>query len=451
MTAENLKLRFPVFMCLFFIVLLGANTTNLYGAYYYVDNSASGNNDGSSWTDAWQSFANINWRDIKPGDIIFISGGLPSKQYNEKLIVGASGTAAYPITITRGADTNHNGTVIIDGDKSRNCILVEKRDYVNISYLQCENGGQNSGSGTIHVDNSSHVRIENCNFPEIDTHGAIFIQRSNNVLIGKNSITSATYTSSQTDGIYSQYNTANIYEYNNIIIYNQNPTPHCDGIQSYNDSDLTIRGNYIEQDNTKRGNAQGIYATSGAGIFRFYNNVVYCPNTEAGLISYHYEDSGARVEVYNNTATGMSTNIIVIGGADSIVKNNILNGMGNGSVLGIEDPLTDISSQIDYNIYNSTGSQLVFYAGVMKSWNEWRNLGAETHGAHTVPGLDLNFKPSSNLSPAVDSGTNLSMFFTIDKEGVRRPQGVAWDIGAFEFSGGNTSGIKPPSNLRILY
>ena len=203
MTAENLKLRFPVFMCLFFIVLLGANTTNLYGAYYYVDNSASGNNDGTSWADAWQSFANINWRDIKPGDIIFISGGLPSKQYNEKLIVGASGTAAYPITITRGADTNHNGTVIIDGDKSRNCILVEKRDYVNISYLQCENGGQNSGSGTIHVDNSSHVRIENCNFPEIDTHGAIFIQRSNNVLIGKNSITSATYTSSQTDGIYS--------------------------------------------------------------------------------------------------------------------------------------------------------------------------------------------------------------------------------------------------------
>jgi hypothetical protein len=434
-----------------FTLLSWGAYTNLYASTHYVDNAANGSNNGSSWNDAWESFADISWSAVNPGDMLYISGGSTSKTYHETLEVTRSGVNGKPITITRSGDENHDGIIIIDGNDSNNCAVIERCDYISISHIQCQNGGQNSGSGTIHVDNSSHVKIENCNFPEIDTHGAVFVQRSDNILIGNNTITSMAYTSSQTDGIYSQHNTANIYENNKIIIYNQNTTPHCDGIQSYNDSDLTIRGNYIEQDNTKRGNAQGIYATAGGGTFRFYNNVVYCPNSSAGLIAYHYQDSGARVEMYNNTATGASTNLMVISGPDSIVKNNILNGTGYNSVLVVIDPLTDISSQIDFNIYNSSGSDLVYFAGSMKSWNEWRNLGAEAHGAQNAPGLDSSFRPSSILSPAVDSGTNLSTLFTIDKTGVRRPQGSAWDIGAFEYTGGlNTPLIKPPTNLRLI-
>jgi len=42
---------------------------------WYVDNTASGANTGTSWTDAWQSFTDISWGSIAPGDTVYISGG----------------------------------------------------------------------------------------------------------------------------------------------------------------------------------------------------------------------------------------------------------------------------------------------------------------------------------------------------------------------------------------
>jgi hypothetical protein len=411
--------------------------SNSYGAYHYVDKTAGGLNNGTSWDNAWERFTDINWAVINPGDTIYISGGSTSKKYNEKFILAASGTKAKPITITKGEDTNHDGIVIIDGNGKRNCIVIEKQRYVNLSQIQCQNGGQDSGKGTIHIDHAGYIKIEYCDFPEINTHGAIFIERSDNCLIGNNRITSVRYTNIQTDGIYSQHNKNNIYENNNITIFNQHPVPHCDGIQSYNDTNAIIRGNYLEQNNSKKGNAQGIYATSGAGTFLYYNNVVFCPNTKAGLLSFHSEDFGAKIKVYNNTATGRSSNLIVISGSDSIVKNNILNGTEYGPVFYIEDSLTNISEQIDYNIYNNSGGELVYYVNGYIGWNQWRNFGAEVHGLKQNPEIDSNHRPSSNSSPAVDNGTSLSKLFTIDKDGVSRPHGAAWDIGAFEYTGTN--------------
>jgi hypothetical protein len=435
MLVKNQRPKVPAWVGVPLAVLIFVLCPNSYGAYHYVDNAASGLNTGTSWNDAWESLMDINWSVINPGDTIYISGGSTSQKYNEKLVVGASGTTAKPITITKGKDIKHDGIAIIDGNGKRNCIVIENRKYVNVSYLKCENGGQDSGSGTIHVDYSNHIKIEYCNFPEINTHGAVFVERSKNILIGKNSITSAPYTGAQTDGIYSQHNTANIYEYNNIIIFNQNPSPHCDGIQSFNDTDLIVRGNYVEQHNNKQGNSQGIYATSGNGKFLYYNNVVFCPNTKAGLLSFYYENLGAKIEMYNNTATGRSSNMIVIGGADSVVKNNILNGTEYGPIFYIEDRLSNISKQIDYNIYNNSGGELVYYVNGYRGWKQWRYLGAEVHGLNENPDLDSNFRPNSGSSPAVDAGANFSKHFRVDKDEVSRPQGAAWDIGAFEYTG----------------
>jgi len=47
---------------------------------------------------------------------------------------------------------------------------------------------------------------------------------------------------------------------------------------------------------------------------------------------------------------------------------------------------------------------------------------------------------------ATDHGLSLAAYFTTDKDGVTRPQGSAWDIGAYEFQ--TTSSIaSPPTNL----
>jgi hypothetical protein len=46
--------------------------------------------------------------------------------------------------------------------------------------------------------------------------------------------------------------------------------------------------------------------------------------------------------------------------------------------------------------------------------------------------IDLRLLSSS---PAVNGGTDLSDYFTADKDGTARPQGPAWDIGAYEYAG----------------
>jgi len=100
------------------IVLLGFcfSVYSQQGNNWYVDNRASGANNGASWTDAWQGFSDIVWSSLNPGDIIYISGGVTEKTYYEQLHVQASGSENNPITIKVGQEDGHNGHVIITND-----------------------------------------------------------------------------------------------------------------------------------------------------------------------------------------------------------------------------------------------------------------------------------------------------------------------------------------------
>ena len=99
---------------LFLLITTITNATD-----FYVDKNATGNNNGTSWANAWQSFSAISWNSIQPGDMVYISGGSDSTQYNEQLTVGKSGTDGNPVTIIAGkyspSPGGHNGRVIIDG------------------------------------------------------------------------------------------------------------------------------------------------------------------------------------------------------------------------------------------------------------------------------------------------------------------------------------------------
>ena len=109
-----------IFKVITLLIVFGLFYCNIiYATPHYVDKNAAGLNNGTSWTNAWKSFSVINWGSIQPGDIVYISGGTDSLQYNEVLTVGANGTAANPITIIAGkyspSSSGYSGRVIIDG------------------------------------------------------------------------------------------------------------------------------------------------------------------------------------------------------------------------------------------------------------------------------------------------------------------------------------------------
>ena len=61
-----------------FILLLGFQAQ---AANWYVDNVATGANNGTSWAAAWKSFSAVVWGSsgVKAGDTLYISGGSSSR------------------------------------------------------------------------------------------------------------------------------------------------------------------------------------------------------------------------------------------------------------------------------------------------------------------------------------------------------------------------------------
>jgi hypothetical protein len=104
---------------------------------WFVDNTATGANNGTSWNDAWTSPANIVWNTggVQAGDHVFISGGTTEKSYTNFWSVTANGTADNRITIRVGQADEHKGEVIFDGSPWGDLFPVGQFMFMSRSYI----------------------------------------------------------------------------------------------------------------------------------------------------------------------------------------------------------------------------------------------------------------------------------------------------------------------------
>jgi hypothetical protein len=427
-------MKIKIILILFNLIIL---FSKLDAAGHYIYQKAIGNNDGTSWINAWQNFSSINWNSVLPGDTIYISGSTDSLVYTETLHVEVSGTSSNPIVITNAKDAEHLGRVIIDVYKNLvNCVYISGKDNIVINGLFL----RNSADVVINIKRSQHVSINNCNI-HLTSASGIDISNSQNISVSNCSISTDPVINHQSDGIYSQFNTNSIYQNNYIVISNSDPNGHNDCIQSNQDASFTACNNYLEQKNNKTSNAQGIYITEplGADTIRIYNNVFNATESSSNGISFRVLSGNPNVKVHiiGNTVFGeyISSLYYITDTVNPIIKNNIGYTTNGSGVLRLNNNTFSNPNLIDNNIWMCRGSSTVTINSSGVSWQQWRSSGYDLHSYNINPQFnnvannDFTLKSSS---VGIDHGQSLYPPYNFDIDGVHRPRGAAWDIGTYE-------------------
>jgi hypothetical protein len=492
------------------VVIVLCYSIPAYSATWYVNNTATGSNNGSSWTNAWNGFSRIVWggSGVKAGDTLYISGGTISKVYNETLTIRTSGSAGSPITISVGQDTGHNGQVIIDSQNTRTKAI----DSSSASYITV----------TGNVGGSRNLVLINlvCSTTNIDTTGGAAIWGGGHTIweyIEVNHAMNGFYCAAQSNqeirncyfhditgdyGLRLNNSSANSFTdylvHDNIILINQDSTGGTtggDGIQLlqsatiYNNTIRSVAGtSYYGQ------HADAIQAM-GKGWVKFYNN--YCANqlnstgkfgpiTGTGVIweeTYIYNNVFAvddpnlisqyerGLEIYQDGAsvatlrnlyvmnnTFVDLNFIgintYVGSATTVqnvqIINNIFFNVGrnaSGTCITWDNNKVASGVTIDYNLV-SAGSD----GGTTLKFN-----GSTLTQAHPRTGTPFflkyykrntgsDFHLSSTDNAAKGQGIDLSTYFATDKDGLLRSG--AWDLGAYKF-GSTQLGVQIPTGLKI--
>lgn len=188
------------------------------------------------------------------------------------------------------------------------------------------------------------------------------------------------------------------------------------------------------------------------------NNIFLNPHAYNGALL--TQDAGVgQIYIYNNTFVCFAHAIdpgalaIKIGASveDSIeVYNNIFIQYDISNVVCIHIYDTDWAGEIDYNIYYrpEDAAEVLRRASTWYNFSGWQALGCDAHGFYANPLLASvpatgatssagNYRLTSS-SPCKNTGGDLTAEgFTSDYLEVIRPQGAGWDIGAYEYAGGD--------------
>jgi IPT/TIG domain-containing protein len=223
----------------------------------------------------------------------------------------------------------------------------------------------------------------------------------------------------------------------------------------YNQYDISIHDNVIHDTQ-----CDGIVIATvdpSKGKVEAYNNVIY----NAGKGPANAENSGnwsciyvtgttnngpagsGTVEIYNNTLYNCGTfasppwndakNAIENGGANPDIKvrirNNIIYQPPGVHYLTIFVKNKKLPCDDADNCDGINGSNNLFFGNGPAPLNT--NIVDSLSADPLLLNLDLSQLQLTVVSPAIDSGTNTEI--SADQDGILRPQGAAYDLGAFEF------------------
>jgi hypothetical protein len=424
---------------------------------YFVDNTAKGSNTGTSWLDAWQSFAAINWATLHnaTNPVLYISGGT----YNEQMTIGGSGSASNPILIDVGANSpspsGHDGIVIIDGGGTRTSgIYSEGKSYIHVNGLsgstlklliQNTITGADGDAAVVLRDGTGlyadYIKIDNAS-----NRGVFFYTVTGGRVRGCDIRSGDVDNAYQTDCIYVGRGFGNVVENNYCLLGNNWATGHVDVLQIVGDDGLIVRNNWLEW-HTGRGASgdQTLIMEETTGNIFIYNNVMLGCSAASNLMM--KDATSGAVYILNNTMIAQNPTgkalLLMYPDEDQIglIQNNILYSQ-NEIPLYCNQHLA-LTGKINNNcLYRVTGTDISYLNGTTRTWAQHQAAGYDTAGVNADPKFvteftKLHLQASSPCRFGVTPGADLSAYFTTDKDGVLRPAGQ-WDIGAYQHKESNT-------------
>jgi parallel beta-helix repeat protein len=230
--------------------------------------------------------------------------------------------------------------------------------------------------------------------------------------------------------------------------------------------DITIRNNVIHDlgneaawDGTRH--FFGVYIEWGCNTHLIYNNVIYNVNENGIRVGGNTADNKPTdgSQIYNNTLWNTGRAGIYLDRAkNTTVANNVFSGSTNAQVIVSPNSISNGGNTFSNNLWRKDGTSLFarwnfdpnvsgYQAGNLDLAG-WVAASGETNAVSSDP-LFTNSSSRdftlSSASPAKDAGKTISLV-TADIIGTVRPQGAAYDIGAYEFSG---PPLAAPSNVIV--
>lgn len=446
--AGNKSLILTLMMALITIyVAIVMSPLTAFSATYYV--SVNGNDSNPGTLDQpWRTIQKaVNL--VQAGDIVIVQSGT----YDERVLLpsGKSGSPEAKITFKaepkrtvymkgfRGDRNNYiriegfnitynaggwlGGGIWLDGD---NWEIVDNFFYEVAGAAIQPTWQSGRTTNNIYVANN---RMYKCNKG--------FVVGGYNWLVENNEVERLVYYNEDAD--YSRFFGENHIIRNNLFHGTKGEeigTSHVDGFQTFDNNGNFARNIIIEGNKVSGLFHEGIMignATEGAIANITVRNNIFANSASWGICAYGVTN----LKVYNNVFANISSSAIGLRAytngpiTTAEVKNNIFYQFG-------APYWTEGGSTVD-------ASNNILYKG-SGSLDPGRYPGDICNqDPNFIDPISLNFRLRSD-SPAIDAGIALTGF-SYDIVGTPRPQGRAWDIGAYEFA---DQGPASPKNLRII-
>ena len=353
-------------------------------------------------------------------------------------------------------------------------------DYVTLRKLKINSLNASYSRVVDYISYTDYIEIDSCEIHsakysignnENNTciyHSSGATNMANNCTIRNSRIANGSY------GIILQGNSTSSREHGHLIENNQIDSVWADGIRSYYQDSIKVRGNYIHtHDHNNSRNAIRFYGNylgfeiSGNNIYmlnangavginidefnqgtaanpnRIFNNMINCDQS-FGSLKYGIANNSSTtvsnrtkyLEINHNTVriSGASGSAFYTRGADDLsIRNNVFSNLGGGPAFYIQNGSSGTNLVSDYNDLYTTGTNIGYSSGNRTTLAAWRT--ATSQDANSIS-VNPNFTSATDLHASNTSlvGAGIAVNgISIDYDDENRANPPC--IGADEFAG----------------